>query len=213
MNTQLLHEMSFMLMYVCLIVALFISIERLIFYRYTSKHAREIDAMLLGEDRSLDELSDHLESNDSVPARALREIAKARSEATSREDMAQLSAALYLAMKSKLKQRLWILDTIVTAAPLIGLLGTILGIIDTFSSLAASGVSDAKGVSAGIGTALYATALGISTALFVLVFVNHFNDRLERIGDHLKILLLRADIAPTTQTHTTAHAARPRRQA
>jgi len=199
MNTQVLHDLSFFLMYACLVVALFISIERLIFYRYTNKHARELDAMLLGEGRTLDDLTQHLESNDSVPADALRALAKARAGAHSREDMEQLSAALYLAMKSKLKQRLWMLDTIVTAAPLIGLLGTILGIIDTFSSLAASGISDAKGVSAGIGTALYATALGISTALFVLVFLNHFNDRIERIGDHLKILLLRAGITPGSQ--------------
>ncbi|ALS59347.1 MULTISPECIES: MotA/TolQ/ExbB proton channel family protein [Pandoraea] len=199
MNTQVLHDLSFFLMYACLVVALFISIERLIFYRYTNKHARELDAMLLGEGRTLDDLTQHLESNDSVPADALRALAKARADAHSREDMEQLSAALYLAMKSKLKQRLWMLDTIVTAAPLIGLLGTILGIIDTFSSLAASGISDAKGVSAGIGTALYATALGISTALFVLVFLNHFNDRIERIGDHLKILLLRAGIQPGSQ--------------
>jgi biopolymer transport protein ExbB len=80
----------------------------------------------------------------------------------------------------------------VTAAPLLGLLGTILGIIDTFAVLATSGVSDAGGVSKAIGTALEATALGIGIALYAMVFFNHFQERMERINDYLKVLLLRA---------------------
>ncbi len=83
------------------------------------------------------------------------------------------------------------LDTIVTASPLLGLLGTILGIIDTFTALARSGISDPSGVSAGIGTALFATALGISVALFGLLFFNHFQERIERLSDQMKVLILR----------------------
>ncbi|WP_148050475.1 MotA/TolQ/ExbB proton channel family protein, partial [Pseudomonas protegens] len=90
--------------------------------------------------------------------------------------------------------------------PLLGLLGTILGIIDTFKALAETGVSDPGEVSKGIGTALYATALGIAIALGSMIFHNHFQDRVERITDHLKILLLRAGMgtalkapAPTVQ--------------
>lgn len=51
--------------------------------------------------------------------------------------------------------RLWLLDTIITAAPLLGLLGTILGIMGTFGALASSGISDPGAVSRGIGAALY----------------------------------------------------------
>ncbi|WP_189052382.1 MotA/TolQ/ExbB proton channel family protein, partial [Aliidongia dinghuensis] len=91
-----------------------------------------------------------------------------------------------------LNRHLWLLDTIVTAAPLLGLLGTILGIIDTFTALAQSGISDPSGVSAGIGTALFATALGISVAVYGLVFHNAFHERVHRIGDDIKILLIRA---------------------
>ncbi|WP_240336297.1 MotA/TolQ/ExbB proton channel family protein, partial [Klebsiella aerogenes] len=47
-------------------------------------------------------------------------------------------------------------------APLLGLLGTVMGIIETFKALAASGVSEPSLVSAGMGTALYATGLGIA---------------------------------------------------
>lgn len=194
MNSQLLHESTFYLMYLCLALSVFVSIERFIFYRYTGRHARELDEMLIRAGGSLDELARHLESDDSLPAEALKSLVLGRSNAGTPEEIGHLSQALYLAMKARLNNRLWVLDTIVTAAPLLGLLGTILGIIETFTSLATSGISDAKGVSAGIGTALYATALGISIALFVLLFHNYFNDCVERITDRLKILLLRANV-------------------
>ncbi|NVL28611.1 MotA/TolQ/ExbB proton channel family protein, partial [Pseudomonas syringae pv. actinidiae] len=64
--------------------------------------------------------------------------------------------------------------------------------IDTFKALASAGVSDPSQISAGIGTALFATGLGIAIALFCVVFHNYFQDSLERINDQLKILLIRA---------------------
>ncbi len=72
-----------------------------------------------------------------------------------------------------------------------GLLGTIFGIVDTFLALSKSGMSDPSGVSAGIGTALYATALGISVALIGILGFNYLNDRNERICEYLKVLILR----------------------
>jgi len=191
MNYQLLHQISFYLMYACLTIAFFISVERILFFVHTLKHARALEGTVIGQSKSLDELFEHVGGQDNIPAAALKSLIEERKQAKSPEQMENLSQAIFLDLRSKLTRHLWILDTIVTAAPLLGLLGTILGIIETFTSLAASGISDPKGVSAGIGTALFATALGISTALFVLVFLNHFNDRVERISDHLKILILR----------------------
>ncbi len=52
-------------------------------------------------------------------------------------------------------------------------------------------MSDPSGVSAGIGTALYATALGISVALIGILGFNYLNDRNERICEYLKVLILR----------------------
>ena len=109
----------------------------------------------------------------------------------SRHDLEDLSEEVFIDAQTQLKKHLWMLDTIVTASPLLGLLGTILGIIDTFTALARSGISDPSGVSAGIGTALFATALGISVALFGLLFFNHFQERIERLSDQMKVLILR----------------------
>ena len=56
--------------------------------------------------------------------------------------------------------------------------------------LAKSGISDPQGVSAGIGTALLATAIGIGTALICLIVYNAFLAKVERLGDETKLALL-----------------------
>jgi biopolymer transport protein ExbB len=69
-----------------------------------------------------------------------------------------------------------IFDTIVTLAPLLGLLGTVLGLIQSFSSLNLGDVGGTKtaGVTAGISEALVSTAFGLIVALFTLFFANTF---------------------------------------
>ncbi|MBV1775932.1 MotA/TolQ/ExbB proton channel family protein [Burkholderiaceae bacterium DAT-1] len=194
MNVQLLHDLSFYAMYVCALIGVMVIVERLIFFFVTMKHAKELEAVMHHDVHSLADLPQELVNRDSVPVEVLREMLEVKAKLSRRSDLEDMSDAIYIAMKAKLHSRLWILDTIVTAAPLLGLLGTILGIIDTFKVLAANGVSDTAGVSQGIGTALFATALGIAIALFGLVFFNHFQERIDRINDHIKILLLRAGI-------------------
>lgn len=67
-------------------------------------------------------------------------------------------------------------DTIVTLSPLLGLLGTVLGLIQSFSSLNLGDVGGTKtaGVTAGISEALVSTAFGLIVALFTLFFANTF---------------------------------------
>lgn len=69
-----------------------------------------------------------------------------------------------------------IFDTIVTIAPLLGLLGTVLGLIQSFGSLNLGDVGGSKtaGVTTGISEALISTAFGLVVALFTLFFANTF---------------------------------------
>ncbi len=69
-----------------------------------------------------------------------------------------------------------IFDTIVTLAPLLGLLGTVLGLIQSFNSLNLGDVGGTKtaGVTSGISEALVSTAFGLVVALFTLFFANTF---------------------------------------
>ncbi|MBV8169173.1 MAG: MotA/TolQ/ExbB proton channel family protein [Alphaproteobacteria bacterium] len=93
---------------------------------------------------------------------------------------------------------LWVLETIVTAAPLLGLLGTIIGMVRAFNLFGQQGLVDPGGVTGGVAEALIATAVGLFVALLALFGFNLFArrqaavmDELERLGtrlaDHIRL--------------------------
>lgn len=93
---------------------------------------------------------------------------------------------------------LWILETIVTVAPLLGLLGTIAGMMDSFKLIGDDTLINPTGVTAGVAQALIATAFGLGIAIFSLFAFNYFSrrqdqflDELERLGtrmtDHIRL--------------------------
>jgi biopolymer transport protein ExbB len=92
----------------------------------------------------------------------------------------------------------WVLETVVTAAPLMGLLGTITGMMQAFKIIGGSGLVAPTEVTSGVAQALIATALGLLIALFALFGFNFFSrtqtqamDRMERLGskliDHIRL--------------------------
>jgi biopolymer transport protein ExbB len=83
---------------------------------------------------------------------------------------------------------LWVLETIVTAAPLLGLLGTITGMIRAFRLFGNQGLVDPAGVTGGVAEALIATALGLFIALVALFAFNYFSHRQAQIMDEMERL-------------------------
>ena len=79
-----------------------------------------------------------------------------------------------------LGRHLRILETIVTIAPLLGLLGTVRGMIRAFNEIALQGVGQPGALAGGISEALYTTAFGLGIAIPCLVFYNYFTHRTER---------------------------------
>ena len=67
-------------------------------------------------------------------------------------------------------------STVITVSPLLGLLGTVLGLINSFSfiKIGGSGINSQE-VTGGISEALVSTAFGLTVAIFTLVFANYFN--------------------------------------
>lgn len=82
-----------------------------------------------------------------------------------------------------LEKNLVFLSTIATIATLVGLLGTVIGMIRAFAGLGedSGGASSAAQLSIGISEALYNTALGIGTSAFAIVFYNIFTTRIDGI--------------------------------
>jgi biopolymer transport protein ExbB len=91
-------------------------------------------------------------------------------------------------IEKSLARWLWILETIVTAAPLLGLLGTITGMIRSFKLFGNQGLVDPAGVTGGVAEALVATALGLFVALIALFAFNYCSDRQARILDEMERL-------------------------
>ncbi|HEV2521456.1 MAG TPA: MotA/TolQ/ExbB proton channel family protein [Candidatus Acidoferrales bacterium] len=79
----------------------------------------------------------------------------------------------------QLKRGLGFLATIGSTAPFVGLFGTVVGIINAFRSIAATGSGGMSVVSGGIAEALVSTALGIFVALPAVVAFNHFTGKME----------------------------------
>jgi biopolymer transport protein ExbB len=101
-----------------------------------------------------------------------------------------------------LDRSLWMLDTVITLAPLLGLFGTIVGMFNAFHALG-DVQNDALQVTGGIAEALIATASGLFTAMIGLVFFNALNTRVRIILHQLetiKVMLLNRHDQFRTQT-------------
>lgn len=101
-------------------------------------------------------------------------------------------------IEESLARRLWALETIVTAAPLLGLVGTVIGMMRAFQVIGSDGIVNPTAVTGGVAEALIATVVGLLIALVALFGFNYFSrlqsqtlDEMERLGtrliDHVRL--------------------------
>ena len=134
--------------------------------------------------KQLDEVYEKLEAGDLAKA---IEVAKGSGDPVVRmihhglnHRHTSMQGALEVAAGQELRDAgryLSAMDTIVTLAPLLGLLGTVTGIMGSFTSIGSSELAVEK-VTGGIGEALIATAAGLGIAIGTLVPMNYFHSRL-----------------------------------
>lgn len=109
-----------------------------------------------------------------------------------------LNSALEMGAEEEIKRMrryLPVLDTMITLAPLLGIFGTVTGIIQSFDILGSAGFQDPRAVTVGISQALITTAAGLAIALFSLIPYNYFLSRteeaihmMEKYGTSLEIV-------------------------
>lgn len=80
-----------------------------------------------------------------------------------------------------LQQNLPIVATLTTLGTLVGLLGTVIGMIKSFQALAASGAPDSTELSTGISEALINTAFGIATGAFAVISYNFYTNKIDNL--------------------------------
>ncbi len=89
----------------------------------------------------------------------------------------------------RMKRFLSVLDTIITLAPLLGILGTVSGIIVSFDLLGSAGIEDPKAVTGGIAQALLTTAAGLAIAIVALLPYNALTRKVEKVTRYLEQLM------------------------
>lgn len=125
-----------------------------------------------------------------------------------REASTEIGSAAEIALDReglRLEKYLYILATIATIAPLLGLLGTVLGMIKTFHVAAMSGAGNPQLLAEGIAEALYNTAAGLLVTIFCIICHNHFRNWAER---RLRLLETRVKEFMSLLTEGGNHGAR-----
>ncbi len=171
--------------------AFIVTIERALYFAYLSLRSARVGSIIDRDAAASARSLAALRAGDPISVAVMSYATLQTQNGVSRNHLEDRSSALFIEVDRKISARLWVLDTIITAAPLLGLLGTILGIMETFGALAKGGISDPAEVSRGIGMALMATAIGIATALLGLLGHNILDRRAHLLTENFKSFVLR----------------------
>ena len=165
------------LLLLCSLTVAAIAVDRFLLYRRASQGARELEATVAESLRKhkMDEVAPAVEGKDNMVAHLVKSALDARK---SGEDVPMTLEGVYGEAAMLLRARLNSLSMIVTLAPLLGLLGTISGMIQSFSIFNLQ-AGQPMAITGGIGEALVATATGLFVAIFSLVVHTYFAQRLD----------------------------------
>jgi biopolymer transport protein ExbB len=165
---------------ICSLIALAVAIERLFaFWKYNVANFyfrnRYKEILSLTRDGRFDEALAIARAADSPICRIFGNALENREAGF----LETLEAASQLEL-NRLRRGFTVLDTAITVAPMLGILGTVTGIIDTFNVLSAAGMENPTGATAGIAEALITTAAGLIVAICCLFPFNFFVSQLKR---------------------------------
>jgi biopolymer transport protein ExbB len=158
------------------ILAMALILERIVFWsQIVRRQERVVREILLLYRRSTDAALHKLEKNVHLPIARIFLAALELERPTAEEFRLALESAAQAELPI-LKRFSTIFETVISVAPLLGLLGTVLGLINSFASLRIGdlGGTSTTNVSAGISEALVSTASGLVVAIFTLLFANMF---------------------------------------
>lgn len=169
-----------LLLAVLSVVTATLIIERFLYYRGVEGSAGE----LLHKIKQGATLSDMFRATTDAPGiagRVMRATIQAARDGYKPDEIEDLAQSAVTKEQISLDKHLPLLDSMVTMCPLIGLLGTTIGMIHSFSVVAALGMSDPTKLAGGISEALINTAAGLAVAIPALFAYNYFSGKKEAI--------------------------------
>jgi biopolymer transport protein ExbB len=178
----------------CSLLSLTVIIERVIFWvrekRYRDRSSLD-RFMTLVEENNLDGAKEVAQLTKDFVIRVM--VCGILHREFSLRDALQMRADEEIA---RMKRYVPILDTMITLSPLLGILGTVVGIINSFQMLGTLGVEHPQLITVGIAQALITTAFGLIIAIFSLIPYNYFLSKVEKAaleveqyGTNLEIIL------------------------
>lgn len=172
----------------CSLLAFTISIERLIYFKKFNASRFAPKMLSLIEQKKF---ADALTVAEQQSSPVLRVIASGVLQRVNHPTKAMEATAI--AELTKMKRGLPAMDTIITLGPLLGLLGTIIGMVDSFGIMSESGLGNPHAVTGGVAEALICTAAGIFVAVTTLIPYNFFIARMEQETEKIEHYATKAE--------------------
>ena len=173
----------------CSVISVAVITERAIFWLRQRKGIMPAQLIQMAQDGKFDEILKQGEANNSYIGRVIL------------SGIWHHNASPTLAMETSaiqeitsMKRYLSAMDTIITLAPLLGLLGTIVGMIRSFDIMSIAGIGQPHAVTGGVAEALIATAFGLTVAIVTLVPYNYFLSKVEKAAEEMEQYATRLEL-------------------
>lgn len=192
---------------ICSVVVLTVILERVIFWiRIDAGRNQQLinDILNLSQNGDWDEIRKRVKGSKDY-------IVKILIVGILHRDFSMVKAMESAALETlgSMRRFMKVIDTMITVTPLLGIFGTVLGIISSFEMLGTSGIEHPQAVTAGIAQALITTASGLGIAILAVFPYNYFNSRVEAAEQDIEKYATSLEVAYQKQAATQNQAIQP----
>ena len=163
-------------------------LERIVFFARNEKNVGDTfkdEILSLVASKKLDEAIALCDTKKSCVASAVKKFLQKAPKGIDVQDYEFILKEITIKETSPYESRLNLLASVISISPMLGLLGTVTGMIRAFTNISKYGAGDAAIVADGIAEALLTTAAGLMIAIPVIVVYNYLNRRLEKMENEI----------------------------
>ena len=163
-------------------------LERIVFFARNEKNVGSNfrdEILSLVANKKIDEAIALCDTKKSCVASAVKKILQKAPRRIDVQDNEFILKEITIKETSPYESRLNLLASVISISPMLGLLGTVTGMIRAFTNISKYGTGDAAIVADGIAEALLTTAAGLMIAIPVIVVYNYLNRRLEKMENEI----------------------------
>jgi biopolymer transport protein ExbB len=191
---EIIHNGGFVMwpLLACSVIVLTIILERSLFWgskAFRRNRSLRDEILTAAENRDWNRIEQQTNGSNDLVVRVLKIGILHRDY-----DMSKAMEAEAQHLLKQMSQFMTVLDTMITVAPLLGILGTVIGIISSFKMLGSSGMADPKLVTGGIAQALITTAAGLTISIITVFPYNYFKSRIENAAHLMEKYATRLEV-------------------